>query len=66
MNLPIQAKPVLRGVSRTKIYTGDGINPSWDWTCAIECAAALAKCVFTPDPVQCLISAGLGKCVRCL
>lgn len=66
MKLPIQAQPVNRGANTVKAKIGDGISPSVDWLCVIECGAAVAKCALSSDPVQCLVSAGLGKCVKCL
>jgi hypothetical protein len=62
VKLPKQAKPIVRNVTGTK----SRINPSFDPTCAIGCVAALAKCAFSSDPVQCLISAGMAQCIRCL
>jgi hypothetical protein len=66
MILPIQAQPVMRNVSTTTMKDSDGVNPSIDWECITSCGAALASCVFNPNPVQCLIQAGAGQCIKCL
>lgn len=65
---PIQANPILRSnhTIGNKIEGMQGVTPSIDWTCAIECAASLAKCAFSSNKAQCLISAGMGKCLKCL
>jgi hypothetical protein len=65
MKLPIQVQPILRGVSTNRVKSGDGVNPSFDWGCAIDCAAGLAQCALSPSPASCLVNAGLSKCVRC-
>lgn len=66
MNLPVQSQPVMRNTSTAAISNLNAINASFDYPCVIDCAAGLAKCAFSPNPVQCLIDAGLSKCVRCL
>lgn len=66
MKPPIQAQPVKRNVSTTKIKGSDGVNPSINWECITSCAGALASCALSPNPVQCLIQAGSGQCVKCL
>jgi hypothetical protein len=66
MKLPIQAQPIIRSVSTAKIKVSDGVNPSIDFKCIIKCAAGIAQCISSPNPVQCLIQAGLGDCVSCL
>lgn len=38
------------------------INP----ICLLECGAALIKCLGSDNKIQCLIDAGMGKCVQCL
>lgn len=68
MNLPTMEAPIDRSFAalrQPQQHTTAGVGSS-DWECVIECAAALAKCALSPDPVQCLINAGMGKCVKCL
>lgn len=66
MNLPIQSQPVMRNVSTAKIFSEDGVNPSFDWKCLVKCAGKLGLCATSPNPVQCLISAGASDCISCL
>ncbi len=70
MKLPIQAQSVMRNASTAKMKLGDGVNPSllggFDPLCLIQCAGALAQCISSSNPVQCLIQAGASNCIRCL
>lgn len=34
--------------------------------CVIKCAAALAQCIVSQNPAQCLVNAGMSECVQCL
>lgn len=38
----------------------------FDWKCLVKCAAALAMCALAPNPVSCLINAGMSDCISCL
>ncbi len=64
MKLPNLSAPVMR--KNNANFRKEGVNPSIDWLCVVTCAAALAKCAFSSDPAQCLISAGMSKCIKCL
>jgi len=66
MKLPVQAQPVVRNTSVAEMTNGKGVNPSFDFGCIIQCGAALAQCIGSGDPVQCLINAGMSKCLKCL
>lgn len=60
MNLPIQAQPVIRGIS-TSMIASNGVIPQgcsvWDW---VKCGAIVAGCA-----AACVISDG-AACIACM
>ncbi len=68
MKLPINEAPIDRGfgpIASAQQHLKQGVQSS-DWECVIDCAAALAKCALSSNPTQCLINAGMSKCIKCL
>ncbi len=77
MNLPVQAKPVLRDVNSTRIaidLTNTVMPSGCSWRKELRCASALVACAATCAApgvgwaacVACFAGVGAPSCIDCL